>query len=242
MSLSSALHSAAACRPISRYLPPSFSPQVQCEDEKVVALQTPRNMSGVFTRRHTVFTAAMLLPRVNQFSYGNPSASAAEWTTHHYVGRALAHSARTGHQSLLINNGRLSPFGGVFIAAVASLGGASAVPLQGFFSVSRGHDERRDENKSLLLCATLEGSSPTHSVVPGLRPSHRHARRPPLRSPRPLPSLLPSPSLTGPHPASGVRYQPFSGAQRLLTDGDPRSTTSWVRHRAVTTLGHLPGH
>lgn len=144
-------------------------------------------------------------------------------------------------QSLLINNGRLSPFGGVFIAAVASLG-ASAGPRRGSFRVSRGHGGRFDEDESLLLCATLEGSSPTRPVVPGLRPSHRHACRPPLLAPRPVPSPLSSPSHSSPHLASGVRYQPFSGAQHSVAYDDPRSPAFSRRHQASTTLGQRLGY
>lgn len=130
-------------------------------------------------------------------------------------------------QSLLINNGRLSPFGGVFTVAVASLG-ASAGPRRGSFRVSRGHGGRFDEDESLLLCATLEGSSPTRPVVPGLRPSHRHACRPPLLAPRPVPS---------PPPLTPVPTSPRGFVTNLSQAHSIRSHTTTLAHqppRAVT--------
>ncbi|MPC69569.1 hypothetical protein E2C01_063798 [Portunus trituberculatus] len=84
-----------------------------------------------------------------------------------------------------------------------------------------------------LRGATLEGSSPTALLVVGLRPSYRHAGRPPLLAPSTSP---PHPSLACPHGASGVRYQPFSGAPRSLSD-DPRSPTSLLHHHR----GRAPG-
>ena len=92
-----------------------------------------------------------------------------------------------------------------------------------FLSASESNDEQHDEAELSLHGATLEGSSPTTPIVVGLRPSYRHAGRSPFLAP----SNPPLPSLSGPHGASGVRYQPFSGAPRSLT-------------ASQTTLAHQP--